>query len=188
MSDDRTALEVLRSSRQVAYAVGAVCVIAGLVLLLWPDRTWTVVARVAGILLAVVGLGQVVDSIRTHRSQPYWAVLLVRGLINLAVGLVLVLWPDVTVTVVIWLIGLDLVVTGLLGIVTSFRVPAELGSSGLLVQSGISAVLGILIVGWPNATLTVISVIVAAVLLVTGLLMLWTGVQMSRTEDRVALR
>ena len=39
MSDERTAMDVLRSSRAIAYTIGAVCLIAGLVLLFWPDRS-----------------------------------------------------------------------------------------------------------------------------------------------------
>ncbi len=185
MSDQQTALDVLKGSRLVAYTIGAVCLVAGLVLLFWPDRTWTVVARVAGILLVVLGVGQLVESIRTHRTERYWAVLLLRGVINLAVGLVLVFWPSATVTVVVWLLGLDLLVTGLLGLVVSFQVPKDLGRTSLLVQSGVTIVLGILIMAWPSATLNVISVIIAVLLLITAAVMLWTGYQLTQVRRDV---
>jgi len=56
MSEDRSSLDVLRGSRVVAYTLGAITLVAGLVLLFWPDRTVTVVARLTGILLIIVGV------------------------------------------------------------------------------------------------------------------------------------
>jgi len=183
MSDERTAMDVLRGSRTVAYTIGAVCLIAGLVLLFWPDRSWTVVARVVGILLAIVGGGQMFDAIRTHRTQRYWGLLLVRGLLNLAVGLVLIFWPSVTVTVVVWLVGLDLVITGAIGLGVSFQVPKELGRGGYQMQSVIGIVLGLLIMGWPDATLNVISLIIAALLILTAIVFLWSGYQIQKATN-----
>ena len=109
--DDRSTMDLLRGSRIVAYTVGALALIGGLVLLFWPDRTVVVVARLVGLLFLVVGFGQAIDAITTHRRGSYWGLLLVRGLIHLGFGAALLFWPGVTVKVVVWLIGLDLVLT-----------------------------------------------------------------------------
>ena len=186
MSDERTAIDVLRSSRMVAYTIGAACLIAGLFLLFWPERSWTIAARVVGILLVIVGGGQIFDAISTHRSQRYWGLLLARGALNLAVGLALVIWPGVTVTVVVWLIGLNLVVTGAIGLGVSFQIPKELGRSGYQVQSVIGILLGLLIMGWPDDTVNVISLILAAVLLLTALVFLWSGYQIQKATHGIS--
>ena len=86
-------------------------------LLFWPDRTWTVVARFIGIFFVVIGFGQAVEAVTTHRQGTYWGLLLLRGVINLGVGLALLFWPSATVTVVVWLVGLDLVLTGILAFI-----------------------------------------------------------------------
>ena len=179
-ADDRSTMDLLRGSRITAYAIGAICLIAGIVLLFWPDRTWTVVARFIGIFFVVIGIGQAIEAITTHRQGSYWGLLLLRGVINLGVGLALLFWPNATVTVVVWLVGLDLVLTGILAFIVSFQVPKEMGRTTFLVQAVLTVVLGVLIMAWPSATLTVISVILAAMLILFGLVLLVSGYQLSK--------
>lgn len=71
VTDRRDALAVIRESRTLAYALGGITLAAGLVLLFWPDRTIGVVARVAGLLMVIMGIGDLADAVRTHRTQPY---------------------------------------------------------------------------------------------------------------------
>jgi len=178
--DDRSTMDLLRGSRITAYTVGALSLIAGIVLLVWPDRTTVVVARVLGILFVVVGFGQIVEAVTTHRQGNYWGLLLLRGVVNLGFGLALLFWPDVTVNVVIWLIGLNLVITGLLGIIVSFQVPKEMGRSAMGLQAVITIVLGALIMLWPSATLAVVAVLAGVVLVLVGLVLLASGYSLSK--------
>ncbi len=179
-ADDRSTMDLLRGSRIAAYAVGAILLIAGIVLLFWPDRSLTVVARFIGIFLAVIGLAQAFEALTTHRKGSYWGLLLLRGLINLGFGLALLFWPSATVTVVVWLVGLDLVLTGIIAFIVSFQVPKEMGRSSFLLQAILTVVLGVLIMAWPSATLTVISVILAILLILFGLVLLISGYQLSK--------
>ena len=179
-ADDQSTTDLLRGSRIAAYAVGAILLIAGLVLLFWPDRSLTVVARFIGIFLVVIGLAQAFEAVTTHRKGSYWGLLLLRGVINLGIGLALLFWPHATVHVVVWLVGLDLVLTGILAFIVSFQVPKELGRGSLLLQAIVTVVLGVLIMAWPSATLTVISVILAVLLILFGLVLLASGYQLTK--------
>ena len=181
-ADDRSTLELLRGSRVTAYSIGLLCLAGGIVLLAWPDRTWTVIARVIGVLFVIIGFGQSVEAVTTHRRGSYWGLLLARGVINLVVGLVLIFWPSATVTVVVWLVGLDLVFTGLLALLVSFQVSKDMGRSSYLIQSVITIVLGIAVMAWPNATLTVVSVLLGIVLVLIGLVLLWSGYELSKAQ------
>jgi uncharacterized membrane protein HdeD (DUF308 family) len=171
---DRSTLDALRSSKVVAYSLGAITLGAGLVLLFWPDRTITVVARLAGLLVALVGTADVIETVRNHRSGSYWGLLLVRGLLNLAFGLALLFWPSITVTVMVWLFGLDLVLTGILGLVVFRRMPDDFRAPTRN-RSIATIVFGLVVLIWPSATLTVVAFLVAALLVVFGLILLWSG-------------
>jgi uncharacterized membrane protein HdeD (DUF308 family) len=184
-ANDRSTMDLLRGSRITAYTIGALSLIAGVVLLFWPDRTWTVVARLIGILFVVIGFGQAVEAVTTHRQGNYWGLLLLRGVINLGVGLALLFWPDATVTVVVWLVGLDLVVTGVIALIVGFQVPKEMGRGSLLIQAVVTVALGVLIMAWPDATLNVVSIIVAIVLILFGLALLASGYQLSKARVEV---
>ena len=175
-------MDVLRGSRILAYSVGVIAIVAGVVLLAWPDRTIVVVARLAGLLIAVVGVGEIIESLSHRTRGSYWGLLLARGLLNLIMGVLLLVWPDITVTALVWLFGLDLIITGVISLVLSFSVPPEHGRSSFVVRGIVSIVLGVLIVVWPDVTLWVITVIVAIQLLILGAVLLWSGYALGRIE------
>jgi uncharacterized membrane protein HdeD (DUF308 family) len=177
-------MDVLRGSRILAYTVGTVAILAGIVLLAWPDRTIIVVARLAGILIAIVGVAEIIEAL-THRERgSYWGMLLVRGVLNLAIGVVLLVWPDITVTALVWLFGLDLVVTGVIGLIVSGRVPKEYGRTSLIVRCVAAIVFGIMIVAWPDVTLWIVTLIIAAQLLIIGAVLIWSGYELGKFEDQ----
>lgn len=179
MSNDTSTLDAVRGSRSLAYAIGAITLAAGLVLMFWPDRTITVVARIAGLLLLIVGIGDLISTIREHKGQPYWGILLLRAIFHVGYGLALLVWPDVTVTVVVWLFGLDMVITALLGFWAVGKLPTEL-RPGMIMSSVLAGILGIVILVWPSATVSVIAFSIAALLIGFGLVLLWSGRQLSK--------
>lgn len=185
MAEDRSTIAILRESRALAYSVGGLTLAAGVVLLVWPDRTVTVVARLVGLLLALVGAGDLLDTVRNHRRGSYWGLLALVGLSNLAFGLALLFWPGVTVSVVVWLVGLDLVLTGVLGLLVRGRMPEEY-RAGMLSRSVLTIAFGVAVMAWPSATLNVVAFLVGALLVAFGLVLLWSGRQISRLADAVA--
>ena len=179
MGDDRSKVDVIRESRSLAYSVGAVTLVAGIILLFWPDRTITVVARLSGLLLVIVGLGDLIETIRNHSGMSYWGFLLLRAIINLGFGLALLFWPGPSVGVLVWLVGLDLVLAGILGLVVRGQMPEEY-RSGTLSRSVVTIVFGIVIMVWPHATVNVLAFVVGGMLTLTGLVFLWSGRQVGK--------
>jgi uncharacterized membrane protein HdeD (DUF308 family) len=188
MADEsRSAMDVLRGSRILAYTVGALAFAAGFVLLFWPDRTITVVARLAGILIVCVGLAESFEAVTAHRKGSYWGFLLVRGLINVVFGGLLLFWGDITVTVLVWLFGLDLMITGVIGLFVMRQVPTELGRHSLMIRSIFAIVIGLLVVIWPDVTLSILAIIVAIQLLLLGALLLYSGYALGKAEKEVTI-
>jgi uncharacterized membrane protein HdeD (DUF308 family) len=184
MDDDerRSAMDVLRGSRILAYSIGGMTLAAGLVLLFWPDRTILVVARIAGLLIGIVGLSECFEAITTHRKGSYWGLLLLRGLMNVVAGALLLFWPDITVTVIVWLLGLDLLLTGGIGLFVSRRIPDDLGRSSVVTRSIVSILFGVAIMAWPDATISVVAFIIAAQLILFGGLLLFSGYQLTKVS------
>jgi uncharacterized membrane protein HdeD (DUF308 family) len=172
---------VVRESKVLAYSVGFLALAAGIVLVFWPDRTLTVVARLAGVLLVVVGIGDLLDTVRHHRGMSYWGLLLLRAVINLAFGLALLFWPGITVGVLVWLVGLDLVIAGALGLLVRGQMAPEFKSS-ITSRSVLTILFGIAIMVWPSATVSVVAFLVGAVLILTGLIFIWTGYQLNKVQ------
>jgi uncharacterized membrane protein HdeD (DUF308 family) len=173
-SMDRSSLDVLRGSRLLAYSIGAVTLIAGLVRLFWPHSTLTVVARLAGALILAVGVVDLTETFRNHRTGSYRGLLALRGVLNVGFGLLLVFWPHITVTALVWIFGLDLVLTGLLGLLVFRQLPEDYRRP-MLNRAIVTIVFGLLIMIWPSVTLSVVGYLVAALLIVFGLILLWSG-------------
>lgn len=185
-ADDRSTMDLLRGSRITAYAIGAICLIAGVVLLAWPDRSVTAFARILGIFFIVIGFGQGTESVTTHRQGSYWGLLLLRGLVNLGIGVALLFVPEKSTNVIVWLVGLDFVITGILALIVAFLVPKELGRSTLLIQSAISLAMGVVIF-WagPDSIKTLVAVVLGIILVLLGVLMLWSGYQLTKGVTRI---
>jgi len=181
-ADDRSTMDLLRGSRILSYSIGFISLVAGLVLLFWPNRTFHVVAVIIGILFVVSGFGQAAEAITTHRRGTYWGLLLVRGLINLGIGLALIFWSSATITAVIWLVGLDFVITGLLALVVSFMLGKDMGRGKLLIEAIITIAVGVIIMVWPSATKNVLGIVLGIALVLLGLLFLFSGYQLSKVK------
>jgi len=183
---DRSTIDLLRSSRIMAWAVGLLSLAAGIVLIAWPDRTVLVVARLVGVLFAVTGLGQCLEALTSHRRGSYWGLLLLRGVVNLGFGLALVFWPGVTVTVAVWLLGINLIVTGVLGLAAGTQVPKELGRSSFFLHGAVALVFGLIIVIWPDVSAGVLTgglaILVGIGLVLLGLVFLATAYQLGRAQ------
>lgn len=187
-ADDRSTMDLLRGSRITAYSIGLISLVAGIVLLAWPDRTERVIAVILGILFVVSGFGQAAEAVTTHRRGTYWGLLLVRGLINLGIGLALIFWSSATITAIIWLIGLDFVITGLLALVVSFMLDKNMGRGKLLVEAIVTIGIGIIIMVWPNATKNVLGIAVGIALVLLGALFLFSGYQLSKVKATLVTR
>ena len=183
-SADRSVLDFLKQSRVLSYTLGALSLIAGLVLVFRHGPSFGFVARLAGVLLLVVGLTDLVDTLSNHRKLNYWGLLAIRDLINLGFGAALLFWPGPTITTLVWLVGLDLVVTGVLGLVVRTRMPAEY-KSAMLTRSLVTIVAGIAVMAWPSTVLKVIAVVVGVVFCIFGLTLLWAGRQLSHLSNAV---
>lgn len=182
-ADDRSTMDLLRGSRIMAYSFGFVCLVAGIALLAWPGRSVIVVARIIGLFFVVIGFGQAVESVTTHRRGSYWGILFVRGLINLGIGIALLFIPEKSTNVIVWLIALDFLITGALTLIVSFMVPKDMGRGTMIASGLISIGLGVAIF-WIGADdiKNIAAVVIGIVLLLLAVVFLASGYQLSHAR------
>lgn len=181
-TDDRSTIDLLRGSRITSYGIGLVSLLAGLLLMFWPDRTAAVVGVILGVLFLVSGFAQSADAVTTHRKGSAWGFLLLRGVINIAFGLVLIFWTGAASTAIVWLIGLNFVLTGALALIASFLIDKEMGRGSLILHGLLSIGIGIAVMAWPNSIKYAAAILIAIVLILIGLLMLGTGYRLSKVS------
>lgn len=185
--DDRSTMDLLRSSRIVSYSFGLLMLIGGIALVAWPGKSVIVVARLVGVILIVTGFGQALEAITTHRRGSYWGLLLLRGVINLGIGIALLFIPEKSTDVIVWLIALDFVITGVLALIVTFLMPKDTGRGGMFVQGLLSIGVGIAI--WaigPSHVKDIAAIVIGIVLILFGLIFLWTGWQLSKANKELS--
>ena len=155
-----------------AVLVGGLGLIAlGVILLVWPHASLTVVAILIGAALVVSGLVRLYEGFTAgQESGGMRAAYVVIGLLAVLAGLYCLRHHGLSLFLVAFVTGVYFIVHGIsdLGVALSARVPGR-GLRGLLGVFSLAA--GIIMVIWPAITLVLLLTIVAAWLMFYGLVL-----------------
>ena len=143
-------------------AFGGVGIIFGIVVLSRAFGSLTALVWLTGLFLVFAGLVQLVTRGRDARSAHFGA-----AAIAVIGGLVLLIWPGETLKVVAVIGGITVLLWGVVRGVGAFRGPREARGHDLIVGIALG-VLGILMIAWPGATVTLIGVLVGLAALAWG--------------------
>jgi len=100
------------------------------------------------------------------RSGQIWWVFMLRGVLAAALGLFALIWPTLTLQILVLLVGAYLIADGVMGLVIAFRRSA---SAGRMLQPLASALLGLLLVLWPGESVRTLFVFLGVAALFIGI-------------------
>src|ERR1700728_4634488 len=98
---------------------GLIWVGAGIVGFVWPHITIFIVAILVGWGFLVLGIFDIVNSIRYH-YLPYWWAYLIRGIIAVALGFLCIRHPGAPLTALVVLIGIGAILFGAVELIGAF--------------------------------------------------------------------
>jgi len=158
---------------------GVLAIVLGIVAIAWPDITAAAIIWVIGIFAVVDGIVEIVEGIRRRGTGNGTAVLVTMGVLSLAVGIVLLVWPGKTAIVLTWIVGLWAVVYGLFQTVASLELRKVPGSGwGWGVLAGLLGLaFGLLVLFNVNAGLVSIVWILAVFAILWGVMLIAFGIQ-----------
>jgi uncharacterized membrane protein HdeD (DUF308 family) len=110
------------SLRTWSIVLGVVEIVVGIGVFAWPGPALTVVAFSIGWLLLFRGSLAIVGSITSRKYLPYWGLILVAGILEVAVAIYLLGQPGVTLIAAVLAIGFASMLYGVLEIVAAFAV------------------------------------------------------------------
>lgn len=175
----RSPRQTLSDVSNPATVKGTVAVICGLVLIVAPDLSLTIVELVVGLGLVATGLLDVSYAATgrpSHVQRSRW-VTLGRGLASLTVGLLLLVARQETLRLVVVVLGVYLVVRGLLSLVAALLGRDTTRRSARVTLGAAAVAVGILLVAVPRSLTDGIIVGGAVVALVTGAILLAYGLR-----------
>ncbi|HEX6681590.1 MAG TPA: DUF308 domain-containing protein [Candidatus Limnocylindrales bacterium] len=154
--------------RLTSLAGGALSIITGLVVLLWPRKTLLLVAALLGVWLVLVGILRIVQAFTGKGHSRNSRILTgVSGLLYTVVGAVCLRDLFTTVNLLAVIVGLVWMVGGVAEIAWRKRHSVILGVFGIAA--------GVVVLVWPEISLTIMAIVAGAWLVVLGVVQLVLG-------------
>jgi uncharacterized membrane protein HdeD (DUF308 family) len=119
------------------------------------------------------------------RLGRHWGWILAYGILTLAAGIAVLVWPSQTLLVIAVLFGIQLIVSGILRLVAAFAVDATSGTRALLALLGIlSVIVGLWAVRHVSLTLLALAVLLGIYWIVSGTIELFAAISHRETRER----
>jgi len=161
---------------------GLLAVALGIAAIFWPKATLELLIRLIGLYVLFDGIVSLVGAFRARELGAY----LVPGLISVAVGAVLLFWPDVTGRLLLIIVGIWALFQG----VTFFwggrqADPNDPERSLAMTIGGVAAIAGVILVIWPGTASVAISWVIGIAALLVGALLIYLAQRVRQAAKRV---
>jgi uncharacterized membrane protein HdeD (DUF308 family) len=173
-------------SRWVMAVQGVVAILFGIAAFLWPGPTLEGLVLLFGLLVLFTGLGALAAAFTDLEAGHWWAHL-VGGLVGIGFGIVALLWPGVTLLMLVYLAALWALVTGVLRLIAAIRHRGKIEPEWGSVTLGILAVvLAMALLVWPRVSIVVVTWLVGGYAILAGTLLLVLTFRKRRHSDEAS--
>jgi uncharacterized membrane protein HdeD (DUF308 family) len=149
---------------------GLVAILFGVLTLVWPRLSLTVLVLLFGLFAVIGGITAVAAALRNHEEHG-WGLLLFEGIVGILAGAVALIWPGITAFAFLFLIAAWAILTGILEFVAPLAYPMSGGRAVLMVLAGIiSVVFGVLIAIQPAAGLLAVVWLIGIYAIIVGIM------------------
>jgi uncharacterized membrane protein HdeD (DUF308 family) len=139
--------------------------------------------------MAITGTGPAPDDLRsigrlvlTHALARNWWLLLLRGVISIAFGIVALFWPGATLLSLVFLWGAYAVVDGVFSLWAAITgsVGEKTSRWWLALLGVVSIAAGVIAWVWPAKTALVLLILIAMWAIVTGMMQIWGAIKLRK--------
>jgi uncharacterized membrane protein HdeD (DUF308 family) len=149
---------------------GIAAILFGILTLVWPGMSLTVLVLMFGVFAVVSGITAVAAALRS-RDEEGWGLLLFEGILGILAGVVALIWPGITALAFLYLLSAWAILTGILEFVAPLSFPMSGRRAVLMVLSGIvSIAFGVLIAAQPASGLLAVAWMIGIYAIVTGIM------------------
>ena len=137
----------------------------------------TVLAWLVGVSLIVSGI---IEVLALHGERGIGFAVWLSGGLLVAAGIVVLVWPDITLWALAVLAGIGLILAGVLRVVVALTERDQPDFVVNLAIGVLGVVLGAMVLAWPEATLVVLAVLLGIRFVVSGVVAIGMGWQLHR--------
>jgi len=139
-----TVSEWLEQNWWVALIRGLIAIAFGILVIVWPDVAVKTLVLIFAIFLLVDGLIAAIGSLMNTKYRDWWVGLVI-GIIEIGIGVATLVRPEITLTVILILIGLWAIFRGLVEFLLGIAIRNEVTGEWILILAGlISMLFGVL--------------------------------------------
>jgi uncharacterized membrane protein HdeD (DUF308 family) len=166
---EKTAGTQLTKMRWALGLNGLLSIAVGVVILIWPGISLFALTILFGAYALATGVvGLYYSFMAEAKGERGWLVF--SSLLGIAVGIVVLVWPNISALALLYVIGIYAVALGIIAIVGAFWLPLDGGDTALMILSGaVSILFGIVMFARPGDGALVTLALIAAFALVTGI-------------------
>jgi uncharacterized membrane protein HdeD (DUF308 family) len=148
---------------------GALAIAFAVVILIWPNIGLTALIALFGAYALVSGVTTIAGMVSGPVRGDRRAWLVFEGLLSIAVGVIVFVWPDLSALGLLYAIAAWAIALGILEMSVAFALPLGGGRSLLLALGGVlSVAFGVVMFAHPGAGAVALLALIAAFALVTG--------------------
>jgi uncharacterized membrane protein HdeD (DUF308 family) len=179
-------LELLSRRWHMVVLRGVVAVLFGVVAIAWPGITVLSLALLFGAYTLLDGISALTMGFgHGTRSDRMYMVLL--GVLGVAAGLISLIWPQITVIVLLVIIAVWAIVAGVTQIAAAIRLRKVIRNEWFLALTGaVALVLGVLLIVQPAEGAIALVVAIATFALAWGLVLIVLGLRLRTIANRTA--
>ena len=163
---------------------GVLGIIFGLIALFAPIATAVVLAIFIGAWAIVDGVFDIIEAIR-HRGSSSMTLRIVWGAVSILFGILVLVWPGMSLGVLVIFVGIWAIIIGVLEIMASIRHRAIPNSGWVwgIIGGALAILFGILVLARPGTGLVTIIWIIGIWAIVWGITFIVLGVQLRKAAN-----
>lgn len=165
---------------------GVIAVIFGIVALVSPLATAVALAIVIGIFAVVDGLVDLIDAFR-YRGSPGVPIRIALGVTSLVFGILILVWPRGSLTVLAVLVAIWAILIGVLQVAANLGIRRESGGSWVVgvLAGALTALFGILVLIWPRVGVITLIWLVGIWALIWGVALIVLGLRLRKVSQEL---
>ena len=162
--------QLIGNFRTMVLFRGIAAVLFGIITLVWPNMTLSVLVLLFGVFAVINGITAVAAALRSTGEQG-WGLLLFEGILGILAGVVALVWPGITALAFLYLLAAWAILTGIMEIIAPLSFPMSGGRAALTALAGLASILfGILIAAQPSSGLLAVVWLIGIYAIVFGVM------------------
>lgn len=160
---------------------GILAIIVGIIALVWPNVTVLALVILFAIYAFMDAGFEAVRAFNSNKAGPVIGHLLL-GLLDLAAGVIALVWPAPTALVLVLVVGIWAFVGGIFEIVSAFEIGETAGTRALYILTGLVWIaFGVVLFARPGIGAVTLALLFGLFNLIAGATMITRGIEIRRT-------